>query len=262
MELTGAPSRICERSGLVLVEQPDVALWRVFKTADGPLNPPIRSGSPDERWGRFDVPGVATLYGATHSRGAYVETLAVLAPAEVDYADLFDDVAPGQDPVAQDWSDMHHMPPGSAAAQWRRDRQMCEMLLLRSGQYIDVMAGDTISTLRRHFEEWAPNQDPRYRRIDASLLTGPDRMVTCAVAQWLIRQVLDDGSIPAGVRYVSRHGGELPCWAIWVDLEGTTNPDDVKPLVERHITEVNRTPIEATDADFRWAATSLGVTAH
>ena len=221
MEVTGEASRVCQRTGLAVVNQPDVALWRVFKTADGPLNPPIRSGSPDERWGRFDVPGVATVYGATHSRGAYVETLAALAPADVDYAELFDDVAPGEDPVAQDWSDMHLMPPGSTAAQWRRDRQLCEMLLLR-----------------------------------------PDRVVICAVAKWLGEQVLDDGSIPAGIRYVSRHGGELPCWAVWVDLGGSNDPDDVKPLVALHIDEVNRVPIEAGDADFRWAAKSLGVNAH
>ena len=115
MEFTGKASRVCQRTGLAVVNQPDVALWRVFKQADDPLNPPIRAGSPDERWGRFDVPGVATVYGATHSRGAYVETLAALNPADLDYAELFDDVAPGQ--------------------------------------YIDVMAGDTISTLRRHFTE-------------------------------------------------------------------------------------------------------------
>ena len=151
------------------------------------------------------------MYGATPSRGAYVEMLAALAPAAVDYAELFDDVAPGQDPVAQDWSDMHHMPPGSTATQWRRDRQLGEMLLLRPGQYIDVMAGDTISMLRRHFREWAPNQDPAHQRIDTSVLTCPDRAVTCAVAKWLREQVLDDGSIPAGIRYVSRHGGELSC---------------------------------------------------
>ena len=95
MSLKGEASRVCERTGLVIVDQTDVALGRVFKIAGGPLNPPIRSGSPDERWGRFDVPGVATMYGATHSRGAFAETLAALAPADVDYA-----------------------------AQWRRDQQL------------------------------------------------------------------------------------------------------------------------------------------
>lgn len=262
MESAGGPSRVCSTTGLAVVEQPGVALWRVFRTAQGPLNPPIRAGIPDKRWGRFDVPGVVTVYGATNPRGAYVETLATLVPAEVDYAELFDDVAPGENPVAQDWSDMHHMPPGSTAAQWRRDRQLCEMLLRRPGRYIDVTAGDTISTLRGHFAEWAPSQVPRYRQIDVSVLTGPDRVVTCAVAKWLRGQVLDDGSVPAGVRYMSRHGGELPCWAVWVDLEGVVNPEEVKPIVERYIDEVSRAPIEVADADFRWAATSLGVTAH
>jgi len=262
MGFTGEASRICQRTGLVLVNQPDIALWRVFKTADGPFKPPIRSGLPDERWSRFDIHGIATVYGATHSRGAYVETLAALAPTDVDYAGLFDDVAPGDDPVAQDWSNMHHMLPGGTAAQWRRDRQLCEMLLLQPGQYIDVMSGDTISTLRGHFAEWAPNQDPVHQRIDTSVLTGPDRVVTCAVAKWLREQVLDDGSTPAGIRYVSRHGGELPCWATWVDLEGLTDSDDVKRLVELRILEVNRVPIEASDAEFRWAAKSLGAEAH
>lgn len=259
MALTGEPSRVCTRTGLVVVEQPNVALWRVFKASDGPLSPPIRSGSPDERWSRFDVPGVATIYGATHSRGAFVETLASLSPAKVRYAELFDDLGPSEDPVTQDWAAMQHMRQGNLAAQWRRSRQLSELLLRRGGQYIDVMAGDTISALRNNVSQWATSKDPRLSRIDTSMLTGSDRRVTCSIAKWLREQVLDNGSSPTGIRYVSRHGGELPCWAVWVDLQGASSEEDVKALVAQHVEEISRASIEEADRDFQWAAKSLGL---
>lgn len=262
MQPLGEGRHRCERTGLVVVEAPTVALWRVFKTSDGPLNPPVRFGTPNVVWGRFDIAGVATVYGASHSRGAFVETLAALAPSTIDFSALFDDVAPGQRPVDQDWAELHHMPRGSTAAQWRMDRQLSELLVLDSGNYVDVMAGDTISVLRAHADDWAPNADSKYRRIDTSALAGPDRTATCAVAAWLRRQVLDDGSTPAGIRYASKHGGDLPCWAIWVGLADSGKQEDVRMAVGRHIAEVSRSSIAPSDPDFGWAAASLGLVPH
>jgi hypothetical protein len=234
----------------------------VFTVAHGPLNPPLRRGDPDVTWGRFDVPGHATVYGAAHRHGAFVEALAALAPVSFDTAVLFDDVAPGQNPIAQDWGELRQMPPGSIAAQWRLNRQISEVLVRCPGWYVDVMAGDSISTLRANAANWAPAQGRTYPRVDTSVLAGPDRVATCAIATWLTQQRLDDGSRPAGVRYTSKHGGDLPCWAVWVDVTDSADAAETKRRVTAHVREASRAAIHPTDPDLRWAASSLNLTCH
>lgn len=262
MEWQASDPRVCTSTGLTLVKRPRVALWRVFKLAYGPLSPPLREGHPDAKWGRFDVAGLATIYGATHRRGAFVESLAAIAPASVDLGELFDDVPPGQDSIAQDWESLHHMPRQGIPAQWRNDRFLSELLLHRDDWYVDVMSSDSISTLRTHVAQWAPGAISDYQRMDAAMLAGSDRRATCAVAEWVSNQVLDDGSRPAGVRYTSKHGGDLPCWAVWVDLGGVNTHKDVGEIIAAHAREYSRSPIELSDSDFLWAARSLGLTAH
>jgi len=46
-----------------------------------------------------------------NSRGAFVEALSSFTPARIDVQELFDDIAPGQDPIAEDWKNSQHMPP-------------------------------------------------------------------------------------------------------------------------------------------------------
>jgi hypothetical protein len=108
----------CRKTGLIVVEKPTVGLWRVFKSSHGPLNPPLRQGTPDVGWSRFDIEGAATVYGAMHARGAFVESLAPFAPSRLKIAELFDDVPAGQDPVTEDWMELHHMKQTTTAAQW------------------------------------------------------------------------------------------------------------------------------------------------
>jgi len=111
MENAGHDRWRCTQTGLILTITPKVALWRVFAKRHGLMNPPPRNGEPELNWGRFDVSGIATIYGAMNSRGAFVEALSSFTPARIDVQELFDDIAPGQDPIAEDWKNSQHMPP-------------------------------------------------------------------------------------------------------------------------------------------------------
>jgi hypothetical protein len=224
-----------------------------------PLNLPSRTGDPQESWGRYDVTGHATLYGASSRRGALVEVLsyfAQLTPTAIPVHEMFSDVAPGEKPIEQDWAAMRVMPPGDIAGQFRRDRLLAEVVVTRDGHVVDVSAAETLGTLRRSAEDWVPT---RYlsdiSRIDLASLTGSDRLFTCAAAAWLSQRILNNGSVPLGVTYQSRHGGDLPCWAVWVPVLD----NDVQTAVTHYAERVRETPIDAFDSDLRWAARQLGL---
>lgn len=60
-------------------------------------------------------------------------------------------------------------------------------------------------------------------RMTVADLTGDDRTVTTAVAQWIRAQRLDNGSLPAGLRYPSKFGfsdGDY-CYAGFIDEPNT-----------------------------------------
>jgi len=92
--------------------------------------------------------------------------------------------------------------------------------------------------LRREVTAWSPDaallRDPM--RVDTSLLASGRRDVTTAVAGWLRTRVLGDGSQPSGVRFTSKHGQNLVCWAVWVPLLGETGQDRVPSAVGKFVT--------------------------
>jgi hypothetical protein len=60
-------------------------------------------------------------------------------------------------------------------------------------------------------------------------LRGENRHLTTAVAAWIHSRVLDDGSLPHGIVYGSKHGTDYKCWAIWLrnvddDRDASTEP--------------------------------------
>lgn len=193
-------------------------LWRVHQYQYGPLNPPVRKGTPDKSWSRFDIAGFATLYGATDKRGAYEESLAYFRPDEGQLADLFDDEV---ESIDAQWESSGHMQGRHVARQWRDVRRISSFGPRHPDnlQFIDIAHSSTIGFLRATMDQWAarlPVQDPS--EVDVAALTGQDRALTCAAAWWLQRLVLPDEGVLAGVKYSSRHGVNLQCFALWVDL--------------------------------------------
>jgi hypothetical protein len=263
MDKVGGGRWRCPRTGLILAKAPQVALWRVFAKRHGLLNPPPRTGEPELGWGRFDVSGIATLYGAMNSRGAFVEALSSFTPAQIDVHELFDDIAQGQDPIAKDWENSQHMPPGSVPAQWRVDRQLAEFVVEDTGWYADVLASNTIATLRRNATGWAPSSLlSNIKKFDSSALLGPDRAITSALSHWLSQQVLDDGSKIQGITYLSKHGSDLNCWALWVDLKGSDQIEETQRLVAKRVKEESCTEIDNNNDAYLWAANLLQLAAH
>lgn len=234
-------------------------LWRVHKVAYGPLNPPPRSGGPDLRWSRFDLSGWAVVYGARTRQGAFLESLSYAEAESLDLGTLFDDDA---DPVATQWKALGHMAPGQVARQWRDVRQLSRFSrpVPAPGRVIDLLSSTTIGYLRATAGEWAPvemREDPRL--IDVSSLTGSDRRFTSLVSWWLSRTVLDSGELPIGMKYSSRHGGEIECYALWIDMDRFGPATSISSAVATEYTVDRSHAIGADDEDLVRAADLLGL---
>lgn len=114
----------------------------------------MRSGPPQNTWGRFDIEGYASLYGATHRRGAFIEALAPLKPAAIDFSQYLTDVGRGDNPLDREWRELGHMAPGNIPAQWRLARSIASLSVPVNGWYVDVSASETIGVLRREVHQW------------------------------------------------------------------------------------------------------------
>ncbi|RCS77839.1 hypothetical protein CIK70_12265 [Brachybacterium alimentarium] len=71
--------------------------------------------------------------------------------------------------------------------------------------------------LRRYDTTEGPLEEP----LTLAHLTGDDRVLTTAIATALRDEVtLDDGTLPLGIRFLSKHGhparGTGICWAYWM----------------------------------------------
>lgn len=241
------------------VEGPPNELWRVHKAQYGPLNPPPRSGTPDQSWSRFDIPGWAVLYAASTRLGAYLESLAYAKPAPLPLTELFDDEAA---PVQTQWAEAGHMAVGQVGRQWRDVREVSSFH--RHGDLqapvVDLASAGTIAYLRDTVNHWAPpelQKDPL--QVDLSLLTGSDRRLTTQVAWWLARTTLPTGVRPIGLRYPSRHGTDLDCYALWVDLDRHGPATPISDAVQTEYRMGYSRTIDYTDNDLQAAAELLGV---
>ncbi len=101
-------------TGLVMVPAPRGPLHRVFQSKYSALNPPIPGGE-RAAWSRWDVLDHVTLYGADEDVTAIMEALAYARPANLDLGSIFDDISPGEDPVAGEWHELSHMARGQVA---------------------------------------------------------------------------------------------------------------------------------------------------
>jgi hypothetical protein len=260
MELVGEGRWKCPRTGLIVLDVPSVAAWRIFQARfRSPLNPPVRTGPISRDWSRFDIAGHATVYGAGTRRGGFIESLAYARyePSLIPVHELFSDVAPWEDPISQEWQELSHMAPTRIPANWRTSRRIADIRLDNKGYWVDVSAAETLGALRRAAAEWATGKwlaDPGL--IDLAALTGSDRALTCAAAQWLSKQTPQDGRKIRGLHYISKHGADISCWALWVAIDTSQQIFEALHATASHGTTRD---IREDDADLRWAATQLGL---
>ena len=268
----------------LLVASHDVAgpFWRVAQRKYGPLNPqpaPAHA-QPGVGSGRFDRPGLATVYLATTARGAYFEALAYAAWSEMlnaspsepgpadGYQELFsEDENPEEyETVAGQWErDGGRMSLGQIPCSWREARAIWQVHSLDVLDVVDVGASGALSFLRATAQQWAPpDLIGRARRLEVRDLTGADRALTTAAAEWIGQQTLPNGRHPAGIRYVSRHGTDLTCLALWLSGATAVDTQEAETVTGAKLmtTDIPGREILARDPELGAAADGLGVRVH
>lgn len=216
--------RICSKTSLTLVPSPSDPVLRVAKPSFGAMNPKVRSGPDRQTWGRYDVAGGRTIYGAAPVRAAYGESLAAQRVAEslsaTTLGELFVDASKQEglttllEAVEREWAERHHMQPKQIAKQWRAERREYSLTLPETGWFVDIETAESIAALRQVaapllVERGAP-------QLTLAHLKSEDRALTTQLAGWVRSQVLDDGSLPHGIAYTSKHSQDWRCWAIWL----------------------------------------------
>lgn len=215
--------RICAKTGLALTSGP-VGSYRIARQSYGPLAPKVREPGGDVRdWSRYDTVG-RTLYTSADRLTAYME---LLAPYRTEIAGKKRALQPMADftgialddlwrEIVSEWDEQGTMKASWLPRTFRNGRELYT-LSFPTGWWIDITAIETITTIHELSEGIPLASEP----LTLSHLTGDDRALTTSIAELLREQVeLDDGSLPLGVQFISKHGkpaaGSGLCWAYWM----------------------------------------------
>lgn len=219
--------KICTKTGLALSAGP-VSAFRIARESFGPLAPlPRALGDDALGWSRYDTFG-RTIYASADRLTAYME---LLAPFRTTVAAERRALQPVADfmgvPLDDLWRDIvtEWDEQGTMRASWLprvfREGRALYSLSFPAGWFIDLAATETIAALHDLFKgEW-PTSTGTIEELTLSHLTGDDRILTTAIAGMLRNHIeLDDGSLPLGVQFISKHGkpaaGSGLCWAYWM----------------------------------------------
>ncbi|WP_157697084.1 hypothetical protein [Brachybacterium avium] len=140
---------------------------------------------------------------------------------------------------------------GTMKASWLprafREGRGLYTLSFPTGWWIDITATETITALEDLLPHpWPTAEGPLEEPLTLAHLTGDDRVLTTAIATALREEVtLDDGTLPLGIRFLSKHGhpaqGTGICWAYWMRY--------VDRGLDEPATIPHRTRIREDDAD-------------
>ncbi|WP_125610380.1 hypothetical protein [Specibacter cremeus] len=236
--------------------------YRVAKESYGPLGPQERGAFDDDRsgWYRFDTPG-RTIYAAEDARTAFLEALswARMTTRHAAYlsktAKFFGvDIKTVRAEVEDDWQRNGNMAPGRIPANWR-DGRLLYTLDFGAGAWVDVTHGDTIAVLTGVLDRELYQLDVT-ESLTLAEITGGRREVTTLLAMWIREQLLDDGSYPLGIRFLSKHdavGQERgSCFAFWLRQADVGLGND--PVTVR-----DAAPIGHNDPAYRFALDRHGI---
>lgn len=106
---------------------------------------------------------------------------------------------------------------GKIPAGWRLQRLLYRLQLPPSGWFVNIEASRSVATIWENI-----GSDLMALGLNEPLtvghLRGENRKITTKVAEWIWHQRLSDGSLPHGIRYGSKHGNDLSCWAVWLRI--------------------------------------------
>jgi hypothetical protein len=216
----------------------------VFRIARDPFVPPPWDYAnnillPRTFGGRFDDPGgrwgvpveerFRTLYCTTQRTGAFAETI---DPLRVKLPEFMQRVRDFVTDTADDEAFQQYRR-GVIAREWLDKKSIGSTLLDPNLRFIDLEASETLQTL---------NRVPRLMRLAARfdldqidrrvlVLRGEQMRLSQEIAYWAYQQVDDRGNPVAGVRYLSRLGGEWLCWALFdTRVAGRHRPGYIGPI--------------------------------
>ncbi|WP_211878254.1 hypothetical protein [Pseudarthrobacter albicanus] len=234
--------RKCTKTGLWITDDFRTGC-RIATTNRGPLDPPERlAGDDPADWNRYDTPG-STLYISADEEIAFAEVLSGYAltlgakhplQKDADFMGMSLDVYLRS--VIAEWG--NHVGPGFLAKHWRDRRSIYELTLGSTGWWVDVGHPDSIAAVSAGIGTQL-HGELGLTQLSLGVLHGEDRAATTMVAAWIRKQILDDGSLPLGIRFKSKHGGG-DCWAYWLrrrddGLDGDEmTSDDGAPISTRN----------------------------
>lgn len=266
-------ARTCERTGLRLVPAAGQKVYRVAQTSFGPLAPLPREADYTDvlTWARWDTAGGRTIYAAEDALFAYLEVLAYLKPsdglAQLTMREAFPsstepaDRTSGSvlDQITKEWNSRYSgFGPGKNTQRWREARGLYELTLPADGWFIDITHNDTIAALNR---SGGPLGGPFHPtdRVTVANLVDENREWTCRVATLLRGVVLDDGSLPHGISFKSKHGVNGTCWAVWLRRVDDGQDPSTELVTVSGMCEVKHI---SQNLPLRKAAETFGLTLH
>ena len=203
------------------------------------MNPQARpSGEDPASWGRFDVVGHRVVYGGVPAEAAYAESLASFRVAHDVLDTLLSELLAGTsgkeasktlvEQVREEWEHRGHMTPGKVPAGWRQERRLYKLTLPADGWFIDVSHSDSLAALSRALSDTLM-PDFAMDQITIGDVLGEKRAFTTALAEWVWQQTLDDGRLPHGIVFPSKHGDDYKCYAVFLRARGDGKPITSEP---------------------------------
>ncbi|MFV1356211.1 RES domain-containing protein [Mycolicibacterium fortuitum] len=211
--------RVCSVTQLALIPSTGTPAWRIAKESYGPMNPPVRTPkTPRGQWGRYDVLNHRTIYAGVPVHSAYAESLAFARPdVDTELSEHFDDdtyFGSLEEEIIKEWMERDHMAPHQIAAAWRNERLIYPLTLPPSGWFVDIEHSASIGSIIDNLQPALSMAD--VPQLTTSHLRGEDRALTTNIAEWVHKQILDDGSLPLGIVYGSKHDSHWQNYAIWL----------------------------------------------
>lgn len=122
---------------------------------------------------------------------------------------------------------------------------------------IDIEHQDSLDALNRALAQVLAKVG--LSRLTRGHLLGEERRLTVLAASWIHSRILDDGSLPHGINFSSKHGSNGACWAIWL-----RRIDDGHEASKEPTKNVGTQAIQCADQnpDLKAAAAAFGLTIY